>query len=377
MTPYRLNLHRLVAEQIPELKLHTLITHGAAEFDWKMNVPASIHLTSFANPGDSPLAPTLHAPLAEWKKGGRLIDYLHAHNVRAAICNSYRYISFLRVIRHCHRVGIPTWVNNDSNVRSESHLSPLKAFAKRQTYGWWMKRVSGVMPMGELGDEFFLKYGGQRERFYRLPYAPDYESFAQVDVGDLERFRRQHGLQQGRKYLLFSGRLVRVKRLDLLIDAFATLAGERPDWDLLIVGGGESEYSLRQRVPNELQSRVKWTGFLEQDKLKLAYHAADVLVLPSDREPWGVVVQEAMAAGLPVVASDCVGATHELVRGTNAGRIFPVGDLKSLLEALREITAPGVLEKSKDDARASLAAWRERNDPIKQIRRALRDTGVL
>jgi glycosyltransferase involved in cell wall biosynthesis len=377
LTPYRAHLHELIAAGIPELKLHTLITHGDADFSWKQAVPDSINLVSFADADDSPLAGTFHAPLREWRKGGRLIEYLQKNAIQAVICNTYRYVSYLRVIRHCHRAGIPLFVNNDSNIRSELRLSPLAAWAKRRIYAWWLPRVSGVMPMGRLGEEFFLKYGCRREHMYFVPYTPHYEAFREVDQGRLQRFRAKFGLRSDRRYLLYSGRLAPVKRVDLLIDAFAQIGAERPEWDLLIVGDGPLRDELHRRVPAAVASRVVWVGFLEQDQLAAAYHAADVLVLPSDREPWAVVVQEALAAGLPVVASDVVGAAHEIVKNGKSGRVFQAGNLADLRMSLLEVADIGRLDRMKKMTAESLAEWRTRIDPVAEVRRALVDVGVL
>jgi glycosyltransferase involved in cell wall biosynthesis len=301
---------------------------------------------------------------------------LHEQNVRAVICNNYRYLSFLRVIRHCNRVGMPLFVNNDSNIRGE-RLSPFKAWCKRQIYSWWLNRVSGVMPMGEFGDQFFLKYGASPERLYRVPYTPHYDAFAALDEDRLQRFRQQHGLCRERRYLLYSGRLVPVKRVDLVIDAFNRLADMRPEWDLLVVGDGPLASELRERVPDRLRPRVVWTGFLEQEEVTLAYHSADVLVLASDREPWAVVVQEAMAAGLAIVASNVVGAAHELVKDHVSGRIFEAGDVATLVEAFADVTRKDTIETYKERSRAALDDWRNANDPVREIRRALTDVGVL
>jgi glycosyltransferase involved in cell wall biosynthesis len=271
---------------------------------------------------------------------------------------------------------MPLFVNNDSNIRGE-RLAPLKAWGKRWIYSWWMKRVSGVMPMGEFGDQFFLKYGAAPDRLYRVPYTPHYDAFATSDENRLQRFRQQHGLCRERRYLLYSGRLVPVKRVDLVIDAFNQLADVRPEWDLLIVGDGPLASELRDRVPERLRSRVIWTGFLELEEVKLAYHAADVLVLASDREPWAVVVQEAMAAGLTIVSSDIVGAAHELVEDHVNGRIFAAGKLEALANALADVTRNEMVEMYKKKSRAALDRWRTANDPVKEIRRALSDVGVL
>jgi glycosyltransferase involved in cell wall biosynthesis len=193
----------------------------------------------------------------------------------------------------------------------------------------------------------------------------------------LQQFRQKFGLLTGRKYFLYSGRLVPVKRVDLLIDAFAGVAAERPDWDLLFAGDGSMGDELRGRVPESLRKRVIWTGFLEQDELKSAYHASDVLVLPSDFEPWAVVVQEAMAAGLVVVASDVVGSAHELIADGKSGRIFRAGNQGDLEKALLQVSATESLQGFKQRSRAALEQWRNTTNPVSEIRRALADFGVL
>ena len=377
VTPYQVNLQRLIAAGIPELKLHVLITHAAADFDWQVDIPPEIHLTRFGAVGEHPLENPLRRPVWGWRKGGRLIQYFRENRIQAAILGGYRYISYGRLMNYCHRASIPFFVNADSNIRGEPRLSPLQKFAKRSIYTWWLKRVSGVFSMGTLGDQFFMKYGADPHQLYRVPYWPDFEAFASVDEVGLERFRQQYGLNGRRRTLLFSGRLVPAKRVDLLIDAFAALASNRPEWDLLIVGDGVLREELHRRVPEALRQRVVWTGFLEGSELALAYHAADLLVLPSDREPWALVVQEAMAAGLVVVASDVVGAAHELVADGVSGKIFLRGDCDSLRRSLEDVTHPDRINRYKAESTMALQRYRDEVDPIAEIRRALGDAGVL
>lgn len=377
ITPYRVNLHQLIAAGIPELRLHTLITHDDADFKWSVELPEAIHVCHFGRRGDSPTAATFRSPLWEWNKGTRLIHYLKHSNVRAVICTNYRYVSYLRAIRYCYRAGIPVFVRSDSNIECERHLSRLKRLVKPRVYAWLLRHVDGVMPMGDLGDRFFLKYGADPRRMYRVPYTPDYDAYTTVDLARLQEFRDRFGLSPQRRYFSYCGRLVAKKRVDLLIDAFARLAADRPEWDLLIVGDGTLREELRQRVPEQIRSRVVWTGFLERDDLIRSYRAADVLVLPSDKEPWALVVQEAMAAGLAVVASDVVGAARDLITDGTSGRIFAAGNIESLQQAMTDVTAAGRLDAYKEQSKASLRAWRERTDPVAEIRRALLDAGVL
>lgn len=377
MTPYRVNLHRLIAQGIPELKLHSIISHGIGDFDWEMKLPHEIHATNFSVPGESPLDNPLRRPRLEFRKATTIIGYLQQTATRAVIIHGYRYISYFRLMAYCYRNSIPFFVCNDSNIRGEpKHWFGPRAI-KHRLYRWWMKRSSGVFSMGELGDRFFLKYGANPKHLYRVPYWPDYDAFEHVDPVSLEGFRRKFGLDRQRRYLMFSGRLIPQKRVDLVVDAFAAIAAERPDWDLLVVGDGVLRDELHGRVPESLRSRVVWTGFVEGSESAVSYHAADVLLLPSDHEPWAVVVQEALAAGLAVIASDVVGAAHELVEDGVNGRIFPVGNLDELIGAVRQVTASDAIHAMKENSRGILARYREAVDPVVEVRRALADVGVL
>lgn len=377
MTPYRANLHRLLAAGVPEFKLHSLITHGVGDFDFRVQVPPEINAVNFSTPGEHAGDNPMRRPYAEWQKARRMIRYLQECNAQAVIFCAYRYLPYLLAMRYCHRAKIPFFVNNDSNIRSEPALSFIQRTIKRRMYAWWIKRASGVFSMGEFGDQFFLKYGADPKRLYRLPYWPDYDAYATVDPRALDRFRRRFGLDSQRRRIIFSGRLIPVKRVDLLIDAFAEMAARRPHWDVLIAGDGALADQLHRRVPEALRSRVNWTGFIDEADLALAYHSSDVLVLPSDREPWALVVQEAMAAGLAVVASDVVGAARELVHDGQNGKIFPAGNLAALKQSLLEVTDPSLLPKLKTQSLATLASWRQAVDPVKNVRRALTDAGAL
>jgi glycosyltransferase involved in cell wall biosynthesis len=280
-------------------------------------------------------------------------------------------------MNHCYRKGIPFFVNSDNNIRCDPRHPAYKRFIKQRIYDWWMKRVSGVFSMGEFGDQFFMNYGAKPDRLYRLPYWPDYDAFTHVDPVELERFQQKFSLNRRQRHVLYSGRLVPVKRVDLLIDAFVNVASSHPEWNLLIVGDGIKRDELQRRVPQELRQRVVWTGFLEGRELAVAYHAADTLVLPSDHENWALVVQEAMAAGLPVIASDVVGAAREMVVDGQGGRIFKTGDINSLQRSLEEVIRPDNIERYKDEAKLALKRYRERVNPVAEVRRALTDAGVL
>jgi glycosyltransferase involved in cell wall biosynthesis len=146
----------------------------------------------------------------------------------------------------------------------------------------------------------------------------------------------------------------------------------------VVIGDGRLRPSLERRVPAQVRPRIRWTGFSgEPATVAALYHNADVLVLPSDCEPWAVVINEAVAAGLAIVASDVVGAAAELVRDGVNGRIFPAGDAAALAGRLLEVTDPANVDRMKAASAGVLADWRARGDPVQGLRRALVDAGVI
>jgi glycosyltransferase involved in cell wall biosynthesis len=235
-----------------------------------------------------------------------------------------------------------------------------------------------VMPFGSLGAAYFRRYGARPNRIFMMPFEPDYDRIAAIGEPEIAAVRSQFGLDQQRKRLLFCGRLANVKRVDLAIDAFKAIASERPDWDLVITGDGPLRESLRGTVPPELNNRVIWTGNITYTCVVYAiFKACDVLVLPSDHEPWALVVNEAAAAGLAIVCSNVVGAAAELVRDGVNGRLFPRGDLQSLIAAVRDVTVEETLRQMRAASTSVLAHWRERGDPVAGFTKAMQACGVL
>jgi glycosyltransferase involved in cell wall biosynthesis len=209
------------------------------------------------------------------------------------------------------------------------------------------------------------------------PYEPNYSQIQGLNEDEIRAAARRFGLQAGRRRLVFSGRLTAVKRPELLLEAFRNIANQRADWDLLMIGGGPMREELEQAtVAAGLASRVVWTGFLDdQQTVSALYRNCDVLALPSDYEPWALVVNEAAAAGLAIVCSDVVGAAAELVEAGMNGETFPAGSLDRLIDALLRVTDPARVDRYKAASPAVLQKWREMADPVDGLRRALRHVG--
>jgi glycosyltransferase involved in cell wall biosynthesis len=224
---------------------------------------------------------------------------------------------------------------------------------------WAYRRYSGAIVPGPRHADYIVGLGMPRDRIFEAPYAvpgPQYRESA-----------RQPVALPGKPSLLFVGRLTAEKGVDLLIDAMSQV---HADVHLTIVGEGPLEADLRARAEaSPAQDRITFRGFVRREDLGALYAGADLTVVPSITEPWGLVVNEAMEVGTPVVASDHVGSASVLVRPGISGELFRSGDRADLVAALqRTWSTPDRLEALGRGARevvgcctfeVAAAAWEE------------------
>ncbi|MCU1263446.1 MAG: glycosyl transferase, group 1, partial [Bryobacterales bacterium] len=222
------------------------------------------------------------------------------------------------------------------------------------------------------------RYGAEEKRMFPFPYEPDYSIFESVPEARLDAVRGQYGLLPGRRYLIFSGRFVPVKRVDLLLKAFAEVAEQRPGWDLILIGDGPLRGPLLDTLPPHVRARIVWTGFIaDATNVAAIYRFGDVLILPSDVEPWGVVVTEAAMSSLALICSSVTGAGVELIRDGLNGRLFAAGDPIALRDAILDVTKDENTNRMKAASRRILDDWRHSSDPVEGLRASLRFSGII
>jgi glycosyltransferase involved in cell wall biosynthesis len=156
-----------------------------------------------------------------------------------------------------------------------------------------------------------------------LPLGLEQAFFEPLPASDT--FRRAYPALQGKTVILFLAGLDAVKGLDLLLPAFAELRRTRPDVVLVLAGSGDAEFTEGLRAQARrlgIEQDVIFTGFLAGEDKRAAFAAADLFVLPSYSENFGVVVVEAMASSVPIIISDRVGLAED-IRQADAGVIVP------------------------------------------------------
>jgi len=378
-SPYRIHQHlRLVDELGDQVELWSLFLHEHNWQPWSGKVPEAIRPVIFG-PGESVGRKLRPAPAwQDWKKMGRVIQWLDDRRIDSVITTGYNSPGLLRLISHCHRANIPNFLFGDSNVHSDRAAGWGRTF-KKGLVGWVLRRVDGLMTCGSYGKRFFDAYGGATTPCFFMPHEGDYRRIFGVSEEQREATAQKFKLADGQRRFAYSGRLASVKRVDTLIDAFANIAAEHSNWNLLIIGGGPLEAELRARIPASLRHRVEWTGFInDPDELAALYTCGDVFVLPSSYEPWAVVVSEAAAAGMAILASEVVGAAGELCRDGVNGRLFPPGNVAKLAAAMKDLADnDDLLQRFRLGSLQALDDWRRRGDPVQGVRLALASQGLL
>lgn len=204
-----------------------------------------------------------------------------------------------------------------------------------------------IWGMGEWAVEGWRREFGARRAYHNIPY-----------FSDLERFRPIGPRRRGRRRrILFSGSLIPRKGIDLVLSAFLRLAAREAHLDLDVLGAGPLEAELKMKAKNQ-EGRIRFLGFRDWPDLPSAYREADLHCVPSRYDGWGLVVPEGLAAGLPTIASDRMGAALELIQPGANGWLVRAGDDQSLYEALAEAAQLSEAELERRSEAAQMVASR-------------------
>lgn len=232
----------------------------------------------------------------------------------------------------------PPWVNR------LTPRSPALAATRRGLLRLLIRRTHGLFAIGTVAMEAYRAMGAPPEKLYFLPYYCDVERFAHNDRRDCARILAQIGFLE-KTVFLFSGALVLRKGVDLLIKTFKVLAAEMPEVALILMGEGPLRAEYDRKLPLSLADRIRFVGNIPQADLPIWYGAADVFVFPSRHDGWGVVINEACGAGLPIIVTDSVGAARDLVIDGRNGFVIRRDDEAALLSAMKKLARDPALRR--------------------------------
>jgi glycosyltransferase involved in cell wall biosynthesis len=262
--------------------------------------------------------PGIHAALLSWRP-------------HVAILTGWHSLMMFQALWACMRLGIPKIVRGESNA-----LRP-RPWYKRVAHRMLVKRFDAFLAIGKANRAFYEKLWIPSDRIFDCPYFVDNERFSASAArlrSERAGLRAKWRIPEDACCFLFAGKLIAKKRPLDLLSALGEAQKRTASIHLLIVGTGELS-DVAKRIAARESLPVTFAGFLNQSEISKAYVAADCLVLPSDSgETWGLVVNEAMACGLPAIVSDQVGCGPDLVHEGETGGKFPLGDTKVLSKKL-------------------------------------------
>lgn len=238
-------------------------------------------------------------------------------------------------------LGIPLLERAESTLINHAR-SPFRLVVKRAFFSITRHLIHAVLPISARNRNYWAHYLGEVFPSFEVPYAVDNEYFQRAVAKareTREEFRRELDLEKGRPVILYVSKLMPRKRCIDLIDAYLSLQRTKDDRQpyLLIVGEGSERPACEAKVRAAGNLSVRFLGFQNQSQLPRFFDLCDVFILPSVSEPFGLIVNEVMNAGKPIIVSDQVGCQLDLVADGVNGKVFPAGDVLALGKALESM----------------------------------------
>lgn len=283
-------------------------------------------------------------------------DKLRSGHIKAILIHGWQARACWEVVILASKLKIPIWVRGESNdLKPDPYI---KGLIKKYFLGSYLRKVHSFLSIGQANARLYLSYGISPDRLRQSPYCVDNERFvSQAAVWRNKRkvLRQAWGISDNDYCLLFVGKFIEKKRPLDIVDAMVLLQSidQSRRYHALFVGTGVLGPTLRNRcqvvydednllvaapVGQEVGPLASFAGFMNQTEISKAYVAADALVLPSDpNETWGLVVNEAMASGLPCIVSEACGSAEDLVVPLDPKLRFPLADTKALAESVKHL----------------------------------------
>lgn len=244
------------------------------------------------------------------------------------ICGGYNYVAAWLALRWANRNKIPfvLWTESTS-LDQRGHHSWIEAMKRR-----FLARCRAFLVPGLSSRNYLHELGVADDSIFTAPNAMDLRLFTEVSrAAKLKAAKIRQDFSLPVRYFLNVGRFVPLKGVLELVEAYAKLDPEvRANFGLVLVGDGELKQALTRRASLITPGTVRFPGFLQKDRLPEIYALADAFVFPTLSDPWGFVVNEAMACGLPIIASDVAGCVADLVHDGENGLIVPARDVTAL-----------------------------------------------
>jgi glycosyltransferase involved in cell wall biosynthesis len=248
----------------------------------------------------------------------------------------------LLAMAEAFRAGVRVLVRDDVTLQGSQTIARLAGLKRAVAY-WQVRHGSMYLATGSTNAAYYRALAVPEDRIVIMPYAVDnlrFQQQADAAAEQVHRLRSELNLEPQRPVILFVGKFIPLKQIDVLIRAYSKLPLKNGEpWPyLVLVGDGPVRAELEQLAVQCGLPGVRFAGFQNQTELPAFFCLGTVLVLPSNLERWGLVVNEAMNCGCAAIVSHIVGCGPDLVENGVTGYRFTAGDVDGLSDALHKVT---------------------------------------
>lgn len=271
------------------------------------------------------------------KKVGEIKGKLLNKYYDAVILYDYSTPTSLYFALLCILNKVPYFLNCDGAFINKSYI---KRIIKR----FFIKKAVGYFASGKMAARYFEYFGAENNRIYFHTFTSLYKNDIYDEVCRMEDkhlIRNKLGIA-GEKVALTASRFISSKRIEDLIKTWCRMPN---GYTLIIAGAGELEEKYKQMVREFGLNNVLFTGFLNKNELFEYMRSSDIFVLPTESDTWGLVVNEAMACGLPVITTDKCIAGIELIENDVNGYLVSVGDIDGFSKLIKRVLGDEQLQQ--------------------------------
>jgi glycosyltransferase involved in cell wall biosynthesis len=267
---------------------------------------------------------------------------LNESKPQVILCGGYSYFASWEALLWARQHKVPFLLWSESNLQDQRQRHAFIEFLKRK----FLQSCDGFVVPGRSACEYLKAHQVGDKSIFIAPNAVDNQLFADAsEVARRNAPQHRNRLILPQRYFVFVGRLVQEKGVYELLSAYARLdAPLRQQVGLVIVGDGPCRGEMRQLAESISPGSVVFSGFVHRDELGAYYALAEALILPTYTDTWGMVVNEAMACGLPVIVSSAAGCSADLIRENWNGILIKPREVDTLESAMRRVaTDPDLL----------------------------------
>ncbi len=277
-----------------------------------------------------------------------------------------------QAISWCRRNNKPYLLRTDANVNKERRF--FRRMIRKVLIGNKVRLAAGILHIGTQNRKYYKLFGAVESQFFLAPWEIDYvdlEQYHQNATKKRQTIRKRLGLEDDDCVIITVGRLIHLKGYDTFISALSRFPKENTNVKFVIVGEGTYRKKIEELLRDNKLSAT-FCGSLDRKEMIDAMTASDIFVIPSYREAWGLVVNEAALAGLPIISSEIVGASKDLIVNNLNGYTYSPHDSSELYAHLNKLVLDKNLrEKMGDESKKIIENWRVKSSALEGYKKAL------